>query len=135
MDLTLPKGVPESEFCFQFVGKMINAMGLSFFKYGRVADAYPSRVDAIASLKIRLQKYEETGNAEFLVDVSNFAMIEFKHPRHPLAHYKAEDSGGPGRAWTNGHVGETANTAGQENVRLGGSKLTTAGGFYRHEGD
>jgi hypothetical protein len=30
--------------------------------------------------------------------VANFAMIEFMHPRHPQAHYKATDSdGSPGR--------------------------------------
>jgi hypothetical protein len=108
--MDLPKGVPASEFAFWFIGRMINAMGLSFFKYGPVADA--KGVDKIASLKVRLQKYEDTGNSDFLVDVANFAMIESMHPQHPKAHYEPKDSGGPGRVWTNGHIGETANTVG-----------------------
>lgn len=131
----LPNPVPESEVNASFLQKMANAMGLSFFKYGRVAEAYPAKVDAIASLKVRLDKYERTGNTEFLVDVANFAMIEFTHPKHPDAHYTAEDSGGPGRVWTSGRIDESANTLGRENVRRGGSNRTTSGGFYKREGD
>ena len=49
-------------------------------------EAYPHKVDAIASLRKRLHLYEETGNAEYLVDVANFAMIEFMHPSHEAYH-------------------------------------------------
>lgn len=45
-----------------------------------------------ASLKERLELYEKTGNLEHLVDVSNFAMIEYMHPRHQNAHFEAQDS-------------------------------------------
>lgn len=55
-------------------------------KYGDIAAAYPDRVDAIASLKGRLERYEKDGNVRWLVDVANFAMIEFTHPRHEKAH-------------------------------------------------
>lgn len=129
------KAVPETEFSHKFTGLMEDAMGLSFFKYGPVAEAYPHKVDAIKSLKVRLDKYAETGNLEWLVDVANFAMIEFMHPKHQNAHFEPQDSGGPGRVWSSGHVGETANTVSYENVRLGGSKLNTVGGFYKREGD
>lgn len=102
------ESVPESEFSTPFVHGMFKRMAMSWFKYGNVADAYPHKVDAIKSLHARLDKYEQTGNTEYLMDVGNFAMIEFMHPRHSEAHFKAEDSAkSPGRAW----VGELDRSA------------------------
>lgn len=87
-----------TEFSHEFVDKMQNAMCVSFYKYGAVKNAYPVNADAIKSLHKRLEMYAETGNTEYLVDVANFAMIEFMHPAHPQAHYTATDSdGSPGR--------------------------------------
>lgn len=87
-----------TEVSASFLQRMANAMGMSFFKYGAVKDAYPHKIDAIASLKKRLELYEQTGNQEYLVDVANFAMIEYMEPRHPNAHYDAGDSNkSPGR--------------------------------------
>jgi hypothetical protein len=115
---------------------MVDRMGVSHFKYGPVADAYPSKVDAIASLKKRLDRYAEDGNTEWLMDVANFAMIEFMHPRHPAAHFRPTESHeSPGRRWHNGTETDTANTVGRENVKRGGSNMRTAGGFYKNEGD
>ena len=103
MDITkliFPDNVPLSEFSGEFVQGMADRMAVSFCKYGRVAEAYPSRVDAIASLRKRLERYEETGNTEWLMDVANFAMIEFMRPRHPKAHFRPTDSKeSPGRKW------------------------------------
>lgn len=93
------RGAPASEFRADFLQKMVNAMGVSFYKYGAVADAYPHRVNALDSLQKRIEKYLETGNTEYLVDVANFAMIEFMHPALPNAFYKATDvDGSPGRS-------------------------------------
>ena len=87
-----------TEFSEDFVQKMRNRMITSFCKYGPILEGYPDNVDAIKSLAVRLEKYGETGNIEFLVDVGNFAMIEFMLPRHPKAHFKATDSkDSPGR--------------------------------------
>ncbi len=38
-------------------------------------------------LKERLEEYEQTGNIEVLVDIANFAMMEFKFPSHQTAHF------------------------------------------------
>lgn len=101
MTIKLPPNVPLSEFSDAFTQGMADRMAVSYCKYGAVKDAYPSRVDAIASLKKRLERYEETGNTEWLMDVANFAMIEFMHPRHPDAHFRATDSReSPGRQWS-----------------------------------
>lgn len=95
--------LPASEFSEQFVQYMRNRMAVSFHKYGPVADAYPDKVDAIESLRQRLERYKETGNTEWLVDVANFAMIEFMRPRHKDAHFRGTDSHeSPGRTTTSG---------------------------------
>lgn len=95
-----PLEVPNSEYNYQFIQGMLDRMAMSFAKYGLVKDAYPARVDAIESLKQRLEKYARTGNTEFLMDVANFAMIEFAHPKHTDAHFKATDSKeSGGRQW------------------------------------
>jgi len=100
MNIKTAPNVPETEFSEKFAQGMADRMTVSFCKYGAVADAYPHRVDAIASLKKRLEKYERDGNTEWLMDVANFAMIEFMRPRHPDAHYKPTDSkASPGRQW------------------------------------
>jgi len=54
-----------------------NMMVMSYYKYGAMEENYKTEktIDAIGSLKKRLQKYEETGNTEFLADIANFAMI------------------------------------------------------------
>lgn len=70
----------------EFHRRMRQSMAVSYYKYGAEAEAYPHKVDAIASLRKRLHLYEETGNAEYLVDVANFAMIEFMHPAHEAYH-------------------------------------------------
>lgn len=94
--------VPKSEFSNQFIQGMYDRMAVSYFKYGKVADGYPIKVDAIASLELRLQRYKETGNSEWLMDVANFAMIEFMWPKHPDAHFIATDGDTTGRKTING---------------------------------
>jgi len=96
---------PTSEFSFDFVQGMANRMAVSFFKYGKVEDAYPHRVDALMSLQQRIDRYMATGNTEYLIDAANFAMIEFMHPSHPKAHFSATDSdGSTGRMTVEGDV-------------------------------
>lgn len=90
---------PADEFSTDFTDKMKARMAMSFYKYGPVRDAYPAKVSALESLRARLEKYEETGNTEWLVDAANFAMIEFMCPSHKKAHFRATDSKeSPGRA-------------------------------------
>jgi hypothetical protein len=92
LDIKLPTGVPDTEFSQRFTQGMADRMAMSYFKYGPLAKAYPDRVDAIATLKLKLAAYEASGNTEILQDVANYAMIEFLRPRHLKAHYQATDS-------------------------------------------
>lgn len=117
-----------TEVSVAFVRGMAARMCMSFEKYGAVAEAYPEKVDALASLEKRIEKYKATGNTEYLMDAANFCMIEYMRPRHKDAHFKAEDSAAsPGRVDHTGIQSQAANTIGRENVRVGG--------FYKRDGD
>ena len=84
----------KTEYSDKFDELRKNRMLTSYFKYGPVKENYGDRklIDAVKSLELRLEKYKQTGNTEYLVDVANFAMIEFMHPQHPQAHFRATDS-------------------------------------------
>jgi len=97
------KSIEKTEVSETFIQGMRDRMVVSFHKYGPVADAYPGKVDAIASLQERINRYKETGNTEWLMDVGNFAMIEFMCPRHPSAHFEGTDAdASPGRVSRSG---------------------------------
>ncbi len=103
--MTLPGGAPSSEFSEAFVALMKNRMAMSFYKYGPLANAYPEKVDAIATLTAHIETYLASGNTELLVDIANYAMIEFMRPRHPQAHFEARDSNASlGRVWSDGQT-------------------------------
>lgn len=99
-----------TEFSEEFVEAMRRRMVTSFYKYGPVAEGYPDRVAALASMRQRLDKYLETGNTEFLVDAANFLMIEFMFPSKEGAHYTPGDSDdSPGRTTRKGRVDHRGN--------------------------
>ncbi len=72
----------KTEYSTAFDEHRKKAMINSYFKYGPAHKNYQEHhcIDAVANIKKRLAKYEETGNTEFLVDVANFAMLEFMFP-------------------------------------------------------
>lgn len=125
----LPSGIPATEFSEMFVQYMANRMGISFFKYGPVSEAYPSKVDAIATMKEKIKLYEEggavkgkqiePGNTEYLIDAANYAMIEFMYPKSPLAFFKATDSdGSTGRTWRDGSQTDMGHGSAQRNAAV-----------------
>ncbi len=90
--------IVESEINRNFRKRKDQALSVSFHKYGPLREGFPHKVNAVACIKQRLKLYEETGNTDYLVDVSNFAEIEFTYPSHPNYHDKPTD-GGEGRVW------------------------------------
>lgn len=76
----------------EFINLMQNRIIVSHYKYGWISQNYPELAKAIDSAEERLRLYRETGNTEWLVDLANFAMIEFMHPSHPQAHFRATGS-------------------------------------------
>lgn len=65
----------------------------SHYKYGAVKNNFGDLggVDAIETLKMCLEKFEQTHNTEYLADVANYAMFRFMFPKQG-EFYKATDS-------------------------------------------
>lgn len=95
VELKWPKDIPQ-EFSLLFLQGMLDRMLMSYHKYGCVADAYPNKVSALATLELKLQEYKNTGNTEKLIDAANYCMIEFVFPSIKGAKYKPTD-GSTGR--------------------------------------
>lgn len=106
---TIP-AVPETEFSETFVQAMYDRMATSFAKYGLLEKAYPDKVNAIETLEFKLRRYASTGNTELLVDIANYAMIEFLRPRHAMAGFRPTDTGPDNqRVWNDGVLTQKAN--------------------------
>jgi hypothetical protein len=118
--------VPETEWSEEFLQAMVTAMGLSYFKYGAVADAYPQKVSALDSLETRLRLYREggtvkgvymaPGNRRLLADIANFAMIEYLAPS--MVQWSDADNVSPGREFHHG-TSDAPNLTEMEKKRRG----------------
>lgn len=80
------------DFSKEFILKMQNAMVMSHYKYGWCSQTYPELAQAYKSIGERLDLYMKTHNTEYLVDIANFAMIEFMYPAFEDAKYIPTDS-------------------------------------------
>ena len=102
------KVITKSEFSLSFHQGMVDRMEVSFHKYGKVQDAV-GKIDNIACLEKRLSLYKETGNTEWLMDVANFAMIEFMQKGKDK--FRATDTDeSPGLIYKNGNVSSAPHT-------------------------
>lgn len=90
MDVT--EKILERDWSEEFDKLAKNRMIVSHYKYGWCSQTYPELAQAYKCIRERLDLYEKTGNMEYLVDIRNFAMIEFMHPAIEGAYFKAEDS-------------------------------------------
>ena len=69
-----------------------NRMDVSYYKYGAARDNFASgRVDAVGSLELCLDKYKDTHNTEYLLDVINYAIYRIMYP-WPWDYFRATDS-------------------------------------------
>lgn len=84
--------IMKRDFSEEFVNKMKNAIEMSHYKYGWMSNTYPELAQAVKCIQERLDLYNETHNTEYLVDIANFAMIEYKHPSYEDAKYTPTDS-------------------------------------------
>lgn len=76
----------------EFYRKMEHSKVMSFYKYGAVAENYSNGLGkATESIERCLQKYYEDGNTDHLVDIGNYAEIEYTYPQHPKAHYSPKE--------------------------------------------
>lgn len=81
------------EYSLEFDEKRKKAMWMSFYKYGPLAINYGQNlVSAIGNIELCLANYHKTGNTENLINLANYAMVEYMYPSLPNAHYRATDS-------------------------------------------
>jgi hypothetical protein len=88
--------VPSGQGSSQFIQGMLDRITFGFIKYGSVK-SNAGKVDFIESMRLRVKKYKETSNTEFLIDAANFLMFEFMYPSEPGAFFQgteAKDSPG-----------------------------------------
>ena len=70
-----------------------NRVEVSYHKYGSVKKNFQSgNVQALPTMERCVEKYNSTGNTEYLLDAANYLMFEFMYPQHPKAHFRATDS-------------------------------------------
>ena len=82
----------KKDFSEAFIDKMKNAIEMSHYKYGWAKKTYPELAQAYKCIAERLEAYIKTHNKEYLIDVANFAMLEFLYPAFPDARYSPSDS-------------------------------------------
>ena len=85
----------KTEFFEDFIVLMRNAMVDSFAKYGPVSADYGhgKPMDSSEAMAKCFLDFQKDPNLEHLVDVANYAMIQFKFPTVKGAYYKHDDSG------------------------------------------
>ena len=80
------------DFSEEFITKMKNAIETSHYKYGWASKTYPELAQAIKCVQERLDLYNKTHNKELLIDIANFAMLEYLYPTYGDAKYTPTDS-------------------------------------------
>lgn len=70
-----------------------NRVEVSFYKYGPARINFgEGLVKARNSALMCIEKYDETGNTEYLLDAMNYLMFEFMFPSREDAFFKPTDS-------------------------------------------
>jgi hypothetical protein len=80
----------------EFIKLMRARLDVSFHKYGPASEnAKLQRAEGkrmLDGIGPRLNKYDSTGNTEWLIDAANFAFLEWCFPAHDDAHFRATES-------------------------------------------
>lgn len=70
-----------------------NRLIMGAIRYGLLKEKGKKKYNRIDSIRQRLTLYEETGNAEHLVDCANLCLCEFEEPGHKNFHFESIDDG------------------------------------------
>lgn len=76
-----------SEWSSEFEILMRNRLIMGAFRYGQLGTPHKKQYDRCEYMKRKVKEYEDTGNLECLVDVSNLAMVEFVEGCHHSRHF------------------------------------------------
>lgn len=90
---TMNNYISEKEYSHEVDKLRENRVKVSFYKYGTAAKNFGrGYVDALKTEEKCIEKYNETGNKEYLLDAMNYLMFEFMYPQRKGAFFKATDS-------------------------------------------
>lgn len=85
----------ETEWSPLFEKYMRDRLLVGSFHYGLMHDRERPHMDYVGSMRKRAKLYWKTGNQEYLVDVANFALLEFVRKNcHPNPYFSAIDDDG-----------------------------------------
>lgn len=86
------KDILRAEYSSEFDELRKNRIAVSYHKYGPAKTNYGAGlVDAIGSLEKCLDKFKQTSNTEYLLDVANYCMFRYMYPQGG-EYFKATDS-------------------------------------------
>ena len=77
----------ETEWSPEFEQLCRNRLAVGGYRYSRMNDPEEGHFEWVQAIIDRATLYQETGNDELLIDVANFAMVEFLKGRHPKKHF------------------------------------------------
>lgn len=85
----------KKKWCKKFFKLMRTRLEMGYLRY-EVGNqgANKKKYDYIKAMRDKIDLYEKTGNTEFMVDVGNYAMLEFSQGNHPNRHYYGSDDVG-----------------------------------------
>jgi len=85
----------ETEWSHQFEQLMKNRLIMGAFRYGVIVDGSKLKgTKRTEYIQVKLEQYKVDGNAEHLVDIANFCLVEFREENHPHFHFSAKDDKG-----------------------------------------
>lgn len=85
------ESLKETEWSERFEELMRANLIMSSFRYGLIEQA--KAYDYVTSIRQRLDLFEETGNAQHLVDISNICLVIFEKKMHKNFYYDHIDDG------------------------------------------
>ena len=91
--ITTFEELEKTEWSVEFETYMRNRLIMGAMRYGRLGAVNKPKYDCVSSMIKRLNKYKETGNKEFLIDVANICLVEFVECNHPNMHFESIDDG------------------------------------------
>jgi hypothetical protein len=87
----------KTEWSPEFEKLMRNRLILGGLRYGRMGHgSLPKgkpKYDRCESIRKRLKFFEDTGNAEWLVDIANLSLLMFEERQHNNFHFNSIDDG------------------------------------------
>lgn len=76
--------------CPSFLKLMYNRLLMGRLRYGKKSPDAP-KYDFVKAMESKIKLYKENRNLELLVDIGNYAMLEFHIGEHPDRHFTPGD--------------------------------------------